>query len=112
MQPRKIFFKTRYKTWETNSYIPKKIGISKRYNLKALDEVKTLLNSSGVPQKFWVEDLLCFIYVWNEVCHKGNKQTPKFSKHEEVNASVSEINYEELCIVNTTATALFSLKKI
>lgn len=33
--------------------MPEQNGISERYNLTAMDEAKTLLNSNGVSQKFW-----------------------------------------------------------
>ncbi|GFW95639.1 gag_pre-integrs domain-containing protein [Trichonephila clavipes] len=51
-------------------------GVAERHNLTALDRIKTLLNASGLSQKFWAEALLCFSYTWNRVCCKGCKKTP------------------------------------
>ncbi|GBL74326.1 Retrovirus-related Pol polyprotein from transposon TNT 1-94 [Araneus ventricosus] len=65
---------------KTNSYTPEQNGVAERYNLTALDGVKTLLKSSGVAQKFWDEALLCFTYTWNRVCHKDGNKTP-FEKY-------------------------------
>lgn len=56
-------------------YTPGQNGISERHNLTAMDGVKTLLNLSGIPQKFWGEAVLYLTYVWNRKCHKANKQT-------------------------------------
>ncbi|GFW15721.1 retrovirus-related Pol polyprotein from transposon TNT 1-94 [Trichonephila clavipes] len=52
----------------TNSYTPEMNGIAERFNLTALDGIKTLLKSSEVPHKFWGEALLCFTYAWNRIC--------------------------------------------
>ncbi|GFV58697.1 retrovirus-related Pol polyprotein from transposon TNT 1-94 [Trichonephila clavipes] len=46
----------------TNSYTPEMNGVAERFNLTALDGIKTLLKSSEVPHKFWGEALLCFTY--------------------------------------------------
>ncbi|GFV23395.1 retrovirus-related Pol polyprotein from transposon TNT 1-94 [Trichonephila clavipes] len=51
-------------------------GVAERYNLTALDGIKTLLNESGISQKFWAEALICFSYTWNRIGHKGCKKTP------------------------------------
>ncbi|GFU07693.1 retrovirus-related Pol polyprotein from transposon TNT 1-94 [Trichonephila clavipes] len=51
-------------------------GVAERYKLTALDGIKTLLNESGISQKFWAEALICFSCTWNRVCHKGCKKTP------------------------------------
>ncbi|GFV76766.1 retrovirus-related Pol polyprotein from transposon TNT 1-94 [Trichonephila clavipes] len=37
----------------TNSYTPEMNGVAERFNLTALDGIKTLLKSSEVPHKFW-----------------------------------------------------------
>ncbi|GFV49941.1 retrovirus-related Pol polyprotein from transposon TNT 1-94 [Trichonephila clavipes] len=42
----------------TNSYTPEMNGVAERFNLTALDGIKTLLKSSEVPHKFWGEALL------------------------------------------------------
>ncbi|GFY35704.1 retrovirus-related Pol polyprotein from transposon TNT 1-94 [Trichonephila clavipes] len=65
----------------TNSYTPEMNGVAERFNLTALDGIKTLLKSSEVPHKFWGEALLCFTYAWNRICHKDGNKTPfeKFS---------------------------------
>ncbi|GFU25053.1 retrovirus-related Pol polyprotein from transposon TNT 1-94 [Trichonephila clavipes] len=60
----------------TNSYTPEMNGVAERFNLTALDGIKTLLKSSEVPHKFWGEALLCFTYVWNRICHKDSNKTP------------------------------------
>ncbi|GFX64449.1 retrovirus-related Pol polyprotein from transposon TNT 1-94 [Trichonephila clavipes] len=60
---------------KTNSYSPEMNGVAERYNLTALDGIKTLLNESGISQKFWAE-VICFSYTWNRICHKGCKKTP------------------------------------
>ncbi|GFW87386.1 retrovirus-related Pol polyprotein from transposon TNT 1-94 [Trichonephila clavipes] len=64
----------------TNSYTPEMNGVAKRFNLTALDGIKTLLKSSEVPHKFWGEALLCFTYAWNRICHKDSNKTP-FEKY-------------------------------
>ncbi|GFU13274.1 copia protein [Trichonephila clavipes] len=64
----------------TNSYTPKMNGVAERFNLTALDGIKTLLKSSEVPHKFWGEALLCFTYAWNRICHKDGNKTP-FEKY-------------------------------
>ncbi|GFU43755.1 retrovirus-related Pol polyprotein from transposon TNT 1-94 [Trichonephila clavipes] len=64
----------------TNSYTPEMNGIAERFNLTALDGIKTLLKSSEVPHKFWGEALLCFTYAWNRICHKDGNKTP-FEKY-------------------------------
>ncbi|GFU52489.1 retrovirus-related Pol polyprotein from transposon TNT 1-94 [Trichonephila clavipes] len=65
----------------TNSYTPEMNGVAERFNLTALDGIKTLLKSSEVPHKFWGEALLCFTYACNRICHKDSNKTPfeKFS---------------------------------
>ncbi|GFT18956.1 retrovirus-related Pol polyprotein from transposon TNT 1-94 [Trichonephila clavipes] len=64
----------------TNSYTPEMNGVAERFNLTALDGIKTLLKSSEVPHKFWGEALLCFTNAWNRICHKDSKKTP-FEKY-------------------------------
>ncbi|GFT04801.1 retrovirus-related Pol polyprotein from transposon TNT 1-94 [Trichonephila clavipes] len=64
----------------TNSYTPEMHGVAERFNLTALDGIKTLLKSSEVPHKFWGEALLCFTYAWNRICHKDSNKTP-FKKY-------------------------------
>ncbi|GFS66671.1 retrovirus-related Pol polyprotein from transposon TNT 1-94 [Trichonephila clavipes] len=64
----------------TNSYTPEMNGVAERFNLTALDGIKTLLKSSEVPHKFWGEALLCFTYAWNRICHKHSNKTP-FEKY-------------------------------
>ncbi|GFS57942.1 retrovirus-related Pol polyprotein from transposon TNT 1-94 [Trichonephila clavipes] len=64
----------------TNSYTPEMNGVAERFNLTALDGIKTLLKSSEVPHKFWGEALLCFTYAWNRICHKDGNKTP-FEKY-------------------------------
>ncbi|GFW44850.1 copia protein [Trichonephila clavipes] len=64
----------------TNSYTPEMNGVVERFNLTALDGIKTLLKSSEVSHKFWGEALLCFTYAWNRICHKDSNKTP-FEKY-------------------------------
>ncbi|GFX17176.1 retrovirus-related Pol polyprotein from transposon TNT 1-94 [Trichonephila clavipes] len=64
----------------TNSYTPEMNGVAERFNLTALDGIKTLFKSSEVPHKFWGEALLCFTYAWNRICHKNSNKTP-FEKY-------------------------------
>ncbi|GFV75373.1 copia protein [Trichonephila clavipes] len=64
----------------TNSYTPEMNGVAERFNLTALDGIKTLLKSNEVPHKFWGEALLCFTYAWNRICHKDSNKTP-FEKY-------------------------------
>ncbi|GFT54374.1 retrovirus-related Pol polyprotein from transposon TNT 1-94 [Trichonephila clavipes] len=64
----------------TNSNTPEMNGVAERFNLTALDGIKTLLKSSEVPHKFWGEALLCFTYAWNRICHKDSNKTP-FEKY-------------------------------
>ncbi|GBN96026.1 Retrovirus-related Pol polyprotein from transposon TNT 1-94 [Araneus ventricosus] len=73
---------------KTNPYTPEQNGVAERYNLTALDGVKTLLKSSGVAQEFWGEALICFTYTWNRVCHKDGNKTP-FEKYSGKKPSVS-----------------------
>ncbi|GBO02669.1 Retrovirus-related Pol polyprotein from transposon TNT 1-94 [Araneus ventricosus] len=75
---------------KTNPYTPEQNGVAERFNLTALDGVKTLLKSSGVAQKFWGEALLCFTYTWNRVCHKDGNKTP-FEKYSGKKPSVSHL---------------------
>lgn len=60
----------------TNTFTPEQNGVSERYNLTAMNGVRSLLESSGISSEFWDEALLCFTYVWNRVCHRGFKKTP------------------------------------
>ncbi|GFS86163.1 retrovirus-related Pol polyprotein from transposon TNT 1-94 [Trichonephila clavipes] len=71
----------------TNSYTPEMNGVAERFNLTALDGIKTLLKSSEVPHKFWGEALLCFTYAWNRICHKDSNETP-FEKYSDRKPSV------------------------
>ncbi|GFU75412.1 retrovirus-related Pol polyprotein from transposon TNT 1-94 [Trichonephila clavipes] len=64
----------------TNSYTPEMNGVAERFNLTALDGIKTLLKYSEVPHKFSGEALLCFTYAWNRICHKDSNKTP-FEKY-------------------------------
>ncbi|GFY05104.1 retrovirus-related Pol polyprotein from transposon TNT 1-94 [Trichonephila clavipes] len=66
----------------TNSYTPEMNGVAERFNLTALDGIKTLLKSSEVPHKFWGEALQIFVslYAWNRICHKDSNKTP-FEKY-------------------------------
>ncbi|GFU23408.1 retrovirus-related Pol polyprotein from transposon TNT 1-94 [Trichonephila clavipes] len=64
----------------TNSYTPEMNAVAERFNLTALDGIKTLLKSSEVPHKFWGEALLCFTYAWNRICHKDSNKT-SFEKY-------------------------------
>lgn len=60
----------------TNDYTPQQNGVSERFNYTALDAVKALLSSSNLGNGFWAEALLCFVYVWNRVCHVNQTKTP------------------------------------
>lgn len=60
----------------TNIYTPEENGTSERLNYTAMDAVKTMLNDSGLGNHFWSEAIMCFAYVWNRVCHRGQKKTP------------------------------------
>ncbi|GFW51932.1 retrovirus-related Pol polyprotein from transposon TNT 1-94 [Trichonephila clavipes] len=71
----------------TNSYTPEMNGVAERFNLTALDGIKTLLKSSEVPHKFWGEALLCFTYAWNRICHKDSNKT-LFEKYSDRKPSV------------------------
>ncbi|GFT05091.1 retrovirus-related Pol polyprotein from transposon TNT 1-94 [Trichonephila clavipes] len=71
----------------TNSYTPEMNGVAERFNLTALDGIKTLLKSSEAPHKFWGEALLCFTYAWNRICHKYSNKTP-FEKYSGRKSSV------------------------
>ncbi|GFX12722.1 f-box only protein 38 [Trichonephila clavipes] len=41
----------------TNTYTPEQNGVSKRFNLTAMDCVKAMLNTSGIENCFWAEAL-------------------------------------------------------
>ncbi|GFT70819.1 retrovirus-related Pol polyprotein from transposon TNT 1-94 [Trichonephila clavipes] len=75
---------------KTNSYSPEMNGVAERYNLTVLNGIKTLLNESGLNQKFCAEALICFSYTWNRVCHKGCKKTP-FEFYDGKRPSVSHL---------------------
>ncbi|GFU11016.1 retrovirus-related Pol polyprotein from transposon TNT 1-94 [Trichonephila clavipes] len=59
----------------TNSYSPEMNGVAERFNLTALDGIKTLLKSSEIPHKFWGEALLCFTYAWKRIYPKYSNKT-------------------------------------
>ncbi|GFX74751.1 retrovirus-related Pol polyprotein from transposon TNT 1-94 [Trichonephila clavipes] len=75
---------------KSNSYSPEMNGVAERYNLTALGGIKTLLNESGISQKYWAEALVCFPYTWNRVCHKGFKKNP-FELYGGKSSSVSHL---------------------
>ncbi|GBL82378.1 Retrovirus-related Pol polyprotein from transposon TNT 1-94, partial [Araneus ventricosus] len=60
----------------TNSHTPEENGVAERYNYTACDGIKALLNSSGLSENFWGEDLLTFTYCWNRSVHRDFKKTP------------------------------------
>ncbi|GFY20633.1 retrovirus-related Pol polyprotein from transposon TNT 1-94 [Trichonephila clavipes] len=60
----------------TNSYTPEMNVDVERFNLTALDGIKTLLKSREVPHKFWGEALLCFNYARNRISQKESNKTP------------------------------------
>lgn len=64
------------KAERTNTYSPEQNGLSERFNLTALNAIRTMLNESGLPENFWGEALLSFVYVWNRVVHKSFERTP------------------------------------
>ena len=60
----------------TSTYTPQQNGVAERYNYTAVDGIKSMLNSSGLSDKFWAEALLCFTYKWNRICHQNKSKTP------------------------------------
>lgn len=60
----------------TNPYTPQQNGVSERFNLTVMDNVKAMLNSSGIHNKFWAEAASCFTYTWNRISHKNFTKTP------------------------------------
>lgn len=53
---------------KTDTYGSEMNGVAERFNVTALDGVKTLLKSSGVSQKFWGEALVFYMYEIVSVC--------------------------------------------
>lgn len=41
-----------------------------------MDAVKIMLHDSKLKESFWEEDLSCFIFMRNRVCHGKNVNTP------------------------------------
>ncbi|GFU63009.1 copia protein [Trichonephila clavipes] len=96
----------------TNSYTPEMNGVAERFNLTALDGIKTLLKSSEVPHKFWGEALLCFTYAWNRICHKDGNKTP-FEKYSGRKPSVLHLKpFGCLAYAEGEATRLKSFNEI
>ncbi|GFW68152.1 retrovirus-related Pol polyprotein from transposon TNT 1-94 [Trichonephila clavipes] len=96
----------------TNSYTPEMNGVAERFNLTALDGIKTLLKSSEVPHKFWGEALLCFTYAWNRICHKDSNKTP-FEKYSGRKPSVLHLKpFGCLAYAEGEATRLKSFNEI
>ncbi|GFY21321.1 retrovirus-related Pol polyprotein from transposon TNT 1-94 [Trichonephila clavipes] len=60
----------------TNTYTPEQNGVSERFNLTAMNCVKSMLNTSGIEKCFWAEALVCFTCVKNRICHKFKDKTP------------------------------------
>ncbi|GBM93549.1 Retrovirus-related Pol polyprotein from transposon TNT 1-94 [Araneus ventricosus] len=60
----------------TNIYTPEQNGVAERYNQTALDCSRCMLADSGLDNKFWPYAILCFLYVWNRICHKNQVKTP------------------------------------
>ncbi|GFU97574.1 retrovirus-related Pol polyprotein from transposon TNT 1-94 [Trichonephila clavipes] len=54
----------------TNSYTPEMNGVAERFNLTALDGIKTLLKSSEVPLVLGRSITFCFTYAWNRIVTK------------------------------------------
>ncbi|GBM03388.1 hypothetical protein AVEN_256927-1 [Araneus ventricosus] len=59
----------------TNVHTPNENGVEERYNYATCDGIKAL-NSSGLPQIFWGEDLPKYTYCWNRSVHSDFKKTP------------------------------------
>lgn len=47
----------------TNTYTPEQNDVSESLNIAAMDCLKSMLNASGLNEKFWAEALMCFTYV-------------------------------------------------
>ncbi|GFY24028.1 retrovirus-related Pol polyprotein from transposon TNT 1-94 [Trichonephila clavipes] len=76
----------------TNSYTPEMNGVAERFNLTALDGIKTLRKSSEVPHKFWGEALLVqFLCVESNLSQKDSNKTP-FEKYSGRKPSVLHLN--------------------
>lgn len=60
----------------TNTYTPAQNGVSERFNLTALNAIRSLLLESKLEKKLWGEALMSFEHVWNRVCRKGQTKTP------------------------------------
>jgi len=60
----------------TNAYTPEQNGVCERFNQTALNNVRSILHSSGMPYKFWPDAAIYFAYTWNRVCHGGQTVTP------------------------------------
>ncbi|KMQ86271.1 retrovirus-related gag-pol polyprotein [Lasius niger] len=73
----KVFLaKQGIKAERSNVYTPEQNGTAERFNLTAVDAVKTMLKDSSLNNSFWAEAVLCFTYVWNRICHSNQTKTP------------------------------------
>ena len=57
-------------------YTPEQGGICERANQTILNGNRTILTDSGLPPNFWPEAVKYFCYLWNRVCHRGQKKIP------------------------------------
>lgn len=61
---------------KTNIYTPQQNGAAERLNQTVLNGARTILAKSELDRSFWPDAILCFVYVWNRLCHTGQSKTP------------------------------------
>lgn len=60
----------------TDVYAPEMNGVAERLNQTIGNSVRTILNSSKVPHKFWPEAVRYAAYCWNRICRRNSDKTP------------------------------------
>lgn len=61
---------------KTNIYTPQQNGSAERLNQTVLNGARTILDQSKLDRRFWPDAILCFVYVWNRLCHTDQTKTP------------------------------------
>lgn len=60
----------------TNIYTPEQNGICERFNQTVMNGARTILSESGLPENFWPDAMVYFVYTWNRACHTKHTRTP------------------------------------
>lgn len=72
----KYFGESGIKAERTNVYTPQQNGVSERFNLTAINAIRSMLIESNLKKELWGEALMCFEHTWNRVCRKDCEKTP------------------------------------